>query len=186
MKRRRLVLLSAGALALAMGAPATAGAQPSYTVSAEQLRQVVSQRFPLRYPVAGLFELAIQAPRLRLLPEENRVGSVLLMEAAGPALRRAHGGSVDLDFALRYEPTDRSIRAHDIRVHAVRLPSLSGDAAALIDAYARDSVRRALLEIVLYNLRPQDLALAHTMGFEPGEITVTREGLVIGFVPQPR
>jgi hypothetical protein len=43
-----------------------------------------------------------------------------------------------------------------------------------------------MLEVVLHTLRPQDLALADTMGFEPGDITVTADGLVIGFVPQRR
>ena len=52
--------------ALAVGAlvlPALHGAQAQsgYTVSAEQLQQVLAQRFPLRYPVAGLLDLDIQA-----------------------------------------------------------------------------------------------------------------------------
>lgn len=186
MTLRRQFLQWAGAFALAQGMPTGVAAQPRYTVSADQLRQALARRFPLRYAVAGLFELEILAPLLRLMPEQNRVGAELPLQAAGPALRRTHGGDVDLDFALRYEPGDRSIRAHAVRVNAVRLPSLPRDAAALIDAYARASAQRAMLEIVLHTLRPQDLALADTMGFEPGEITVSADGLVIGFVPQRR
>lgn len=183
--RRRRVLQAAGALATASLARG-AVAQPTYKISAEQLQQVLARRFPLRYPVAGVLELQIQAPQLRFLPEQNRLASELAVNAAGPALRRAHSGTIDLDFALRYESADQTLRAHQIRVHAVRLPSLSRDAAALIDAYARASAERALLEVVLHTLRPQDLALADTMGFEPGSINVTADGLVIGFVPKQR
>ncbi len=44
---------------------------------------------------------------------------------------------------------------------------------------------RTLLEVVLHRMRPQDLALPDGMGMQPGSITVTPEGLTIGFVPKP-
>lgn len=159
-------------------------AQPSYTVSAEQLDRVLAQRFPQRVPVGGLLEIELLAPLLRLLPRQNRLGAELPLAAAGPALRRRYTGHVDLDFALRYEASDQSIRAHQIRVNAVRMEGLSADGARLLDAYVRQLSEQALLEVVLHKLRPQDLALASTMGFEPGEITVTPQGLTVRFVPQ--
>jgi hypothetical protein len=183
--RRRLVLMAAGAVAVAT-VRLGAHAQPGHKVSAAQLQQVLAERFPLRYAVAGMLQLEVRTPLLRFLPEQNRLGSELAIEAAGQALRRPHTGAVELDFALRYEATDRTLRAHQIRVHAVRLPSLSRDAAALIDAYARASAERALLEVVLHTLAPRDLALADTMGLEPSTITVVADGLVVGFAPRQR
>jgi len=184
MNRRRILVLAAGlSLGLAGAALPRAGrAQPTYTVSLGQLQRVLEQRFPLRYAAAGLLELRMELPRLRLLPDRNRVGSEFAIEASGPALRRPHSGSVDLDFALRYEGSDQTIRAHQIRVNAVQVEGLSRDAARVLDAYVRANAEQALLEVVLHRLRPRDLALASTMGFEPGSITVTAEGLVIGFV----
>jgi len=177
--------LAAGALAMA-AVPLRAAAQPGHKVSASQLRQVLAQRFPLRYAVAGMLQLEVRAPQLRFLPEQNRLGSELPLQAAGPALRREHTGTIDLDFALRYESADRTVRAHQIRIHSVRLPSLSRDAAALIDAYARASAERALLEVVLHTLEPRDLALPDAMGLEPATITVVADGLVVGFAPKQR
>ena len=188
--RRRPWLIASGVAATGMIAwPMTsnAEAQPRYKVSRRQLEQVLRQRFPLSYAVAGLLQLRIQTPRLRLLPEQNRLAGELAIDASGEALRRSYSGDVDLDFALRYEPRDRTIRAHQIRVLAVRLPGLPPDAALWIDAYARAFARRTLLEVVLHTLSPEDLALPATMGLEPGSITVTADGLVIGFVErQPR
>lgn len=185
--QRRKSLIAAGGWALAWLAGSSsfeALAQPSYRISREQLQQVLAQRFPLRYAAAGLLDLLIREPRLRFLPEQNRVGSDLAIEASGPALARSYSGFIDLDFALRYEASDRTLRAHQIRVQSVRLPGLARDAAALIDAYARAAAERALLEVVVHRLRPSDLALADTMGFEPGSITVEPGGLSIGFVPR--
>jgi hypothetical protein len=184
--KRRLILAAAPRLALAASAfniTRLALAQPSHTVSAQQLQRVLEQRFPLRYAVAGLLEVEMQVPILRLLPELNRLATELPVQAGGPALGRRYPGSVDVDFALRYERSDQSIRAHQIRVNAVRMESLSREGAQLLDAYLRQLSEQALVEVVLHTLRPQDLALAATMGFEPGEITVTPQGLAVRFVP---
>jgi hypothetical protein len=148
----------------------------------QQLQRVLDQRFPRRYEVAGLLEVEMQPPTLRLLPELNRLGTELPVQAGGPAMRRRYPGSVDVDFALRYERSDQSIRAHQIRVNAVRMEGLGRDGERLLDAYLRQLSQQALVEVVLHTLRPQDLALATTMGFEPGEIVVTAQGLTIRFV----
>jgi hypothetical protein len=185
MRRRKSLITAAGwALgSIAACASFRVGAQPSYRISRGQLQQVLAERFPLRYAASGLLELQIRQPQLRLLPELNRIASELPIDVSGPALGRHYSGFIDLDFALRYERSDRTLRAHQIRVHSIRLPGLARDAAMLIDAYARAATERALLEVVVHRLRPGDLALADTMGFEPGAIIVEPDGLSIQFVP---
>jgi hypothetical protein len=184
MKRRSLLTLT---VSLSMGATfsACAAAAPSYRVSAAQLQQALATRFPLRYQVGGLFDLNVQAPRLRLMPELNRIASEMDVEAAGPALRRSYTGAFDLDFALRYEPADHSIRAHSLQVHSLRLTGLPAQAAAVLESYGSALAQQALLEVVLHRLSPRDLALPDAMGLQPGAITVTSQGLVIGFVTRP-
>jgi hypothetical protein len=76
-------------------------------VPLEQLQEAVAQKFPRSVPVQGLFDLTLQAPRLRLLPDVNRIGALMAVDAAGAALRRSHAGTFDVEFALRYEPGDR-------------------------------------------------------------------------------
>ena len=72
---RRHLLIASRQLALGCvvlwGAPSQA--QPRYTVTADQLQQVLGQRFPRRYPVAGLLNVDLQVPVLRMLAAQNRV-----------------------------------------------------------------------------------------------------------------
>jgi hypothetical protein len=181
--RRRTCFPLIGGLAAGLGAFGRAFATaPNYRVSLQQLQDVVAQRFPVRYPVAGLFDITLDVPRLFLLADLNRLGAGLPLRAAGPALRRAHGGEVDVDFNLRYESSDQTIRAHRLRVERLRVDGLTGEAQALLERSASDYARQALLEVVLHRLRPQELALADAMGLEPGPINVTLDGLVIEFV----
>lgn len=185
MKRRGLLTavgwLALGGTACLATAP---GADPSgYKVSAEQLQRVLARRFPRSYPVVGgLLDLKLQAPRLRLLPELNRIGVEMAVEVAGPALRRSYTGALDLDFALRYEASDRTLRAHHLRLNSLHFADLPAGPAELLNAYGPALAEQSLREVVLHQLRPQDLALADGLGLEPGSITVTPQGLVIGFV----
>jgi hypothetical protein len=158
---------------------------PGVTVSTEALQRSVAQRFPLRYPVQGLLNLDLQPPRLSLLPEQNRLRAAMVVDVAGPALNRSHQGSFDLDFALRYEASDRTLRAHQLRIDRLRFPSLQPGVVEMLNTYAPALAEQSLREVVLHRLQPQDLRMADAMGMQPGAITVTDAGLVIGFVLKP-
>ncbi|MDI1236669.1 MAG: DUF1439 domain-containing protein [Polaromonas sp.] len=187
MKRRLLLLTLPGWMALAAAARAAAPAAPGgtgYKVTAEQLQQAVAQRFPRRYEMGSLLNLNVQAPRVRLLPEQNRLGTEMMVDAAGPALARPSTGSFDVDFALRYEASDQTLRAHQIRLNALRLDDMAPGPAALLQAYAPTLASQAFKEVVLHRLKPQDLMLTDGLGLEPGSITVTAKGLTIALVPK--
>lgn len=158
---------------------------PGYTVSAELLQRSVAQRFPMRYPVQGLMNLDLQPPKLMLLPAQNRLRAEMVVDAAGPALNRSHRGSFDLDFALRYEASDRTLRAHQLRIDRLRFPTLQPGVVELLNTYAPALAEQSLREVVLHRLQPQDLRMADALGMQPGPITVTDAGLVIAFVLKP-
>ncbi|MBK1684077.1 DUF1439 domain-containing protein [Rhodoferax fermentans] len=195
MHRRHLISLALGlplgGLTLAAVADTlvqpddAAQALPQFKVSAARLQQAVAQRFPLRYPVSGLLNLDLQAPQLSLLPAQNRLGAEMAIDAAGPALQGSHHGTLALDFALRYEASDLTVRAHQLRFKQLTMPSLQPRVAMLLNTYGPTLSERALMEVVLHRLQPSDLALPNSMGLQPGSISVTDTGLVIGFVPKP-
>jgi len=64
----------------------------------------------------------------------NRLGAVMDVMAAGPALERTHQGTLDVEFALRYEATDRTVRAHQLRFRRLLFPTLQPGVVALPDA----------------------------------------------------
>ena len=83
--------------------------------------------------------------------------------------------------------SDQSIRAHKLRVNSLRLSGLPPGPSALLETYGPAIAGQTLQEVLVHRLRPKDLMLADGLGLEPGTITVTAKGLVIGFVAkQPR
>lgn len=187
--RRRFLRTTGSGLALGGAALLLAGraawAQPSYTVPLAQLQEMVATKFPRSVPVQGLFDLTLQPPRLRLLPEVNRLGAVMAVDAAGAALRHSHAGTFDVEFALRYEASDRTLRAHQIRLGRLDFPTLKPAVAQLLNVYAPVLAEQSLREVTLHQLRPQDTAMFDGLGLQPGPITVTAKGLTVAFVGKP-
>ena len=185
--RRRRALLGALAVAALAGAGCNGALGPrSVTLSLEQMQDRVSARFPRRYPLAGLAELNLQTPRLALRPEQNRINVVMALEATGPVLRRAHTGSLDVDFALRYEPTDQTLRATDLQLRALQIDGLPPPVSQVVADLGPVLAQQVLREVVLHQVRPQDLAAAERLGLQPGRITVTAQGLEIELAPKTR
>ena len=184
MDRRRL-LTAALACWPALHAPAQEAPppRPHYKVSATQLYEALSARFPVRRGVRGLLVIEVRAPGLLLLPARNKIGATLQVEARGPALQGAIAGELDLVFSLRYEAADQTLRALEPEVLDLRLPDASPDAAQAIRALL-PRLTRDVGEFVLHQFTPRELALPDTMGFEPEKITVLEDGLEVGFAPK--
>ena len=182
MQRRRL--LGSMALTLGLGACASTSESglPSYRVSARQLEEALARRFPLRHSLRGLLSLELAPPRLKLLPQANRIGTEFTLLAGGPALRRELQGVFDLDFALRYEPLDQTIRTRQPRVNMLQLGGLPRELQDALVAYGPALAEHALHDMVLHRVADKDLALADAMGLRPGEITVEPGGLLISFM----
>lgn len=187
--RRQFLTTTSSRLALGSAAWLLAGrgawAFPSYTVPLAQLQDMVATKFPRSVPVQGLFDLNLQAPQLRLLPAVNRLGATMAVDAAGPALRRSHGGTFDVEFALRYEASDRTLRAHQIKLGRLDFPTLKPAVTDLLNAYGPVLAEQSLREVTLHQLRPQDTAVFDGLGLQPGPITVTAKGLEVAFVRKP-
>lgn len=186
MKRRLLIASTLPAVLAAMWASVSTGAatQPSYTVSAEQLQLAVARRFPLRYAVGGLLQVTVREPVLRLLPDANRVSAGMALATSGSALAGPSAGEFDLDFALRYERSDQTLRAHELRIRSLRVSGLPPPYPELLDAFGPALAQQTFGEVVLHRLEARDLGLAEVMGLEPQTVTVTERGLVIGFGPR--
>jgi hypothetical protein len=187
MQRRTMLQLAVGASLVWASASKlrTAQAQSGYTVTTEQMREALGKRFPRRYKAGSFFAIDMQTPKLRLLPEKNRLGAAIQMEASGPALPDRHNGVFDLDFALRYDAADQSIRAHQLKVNTLRFSGMPARQAEILEAYGPALAEQTLQDVVLHQLQPKDLALTDGMGLEPSTITVTPKGLVVGFVAKP-
>lgn len=181
---RRLII---AALASWPGAQLlAAGQRPRHKLSAGELHQALSARFPVQFGAGRLLAVNVDAPRLLLAPARNRLGATLAAEISGLQVRALAPGELDVLFGLRYEPSDRSVRAHDLEVLALRWPGLPAEMHQALQQLLPRLAREAVGEVVLHRFAPRDLALADTLGFEPESFTVLHDGLEVRFGPKTR
>jgi hypothetical protein len=159
--------------------------RPRHKISAAQLYDALSRRFPLRFRLGRLLELEVSAPRLLLLPARNKIGAGLSAYASGAQFQQGEPGELDLVFAVRYEPSDQTVRGHAPEIVDLRWRGLPPEGRevlqGLVAAMARD-----VGEVVLHTFSQRELALPDTMGFEPQELQVVDDGVVILFGPKAR
>mgnify|MGYP000913983122 CR=1 FL=1 len=103
-------------------------------------------------------------------------------ESREEQLKEQYKGRLDVDFALRYEPTDRTLRAYQIKVNALEMDGLAPAMSDMLATYSTALVEQAMGQVVLYQLQDKDLALVDALAMEPGTITVTAQGLTIALV----
>jgi hypothetical protein len=181
----RRLLLTALAAWPAARAIAQDNARPRHKVSAAQLHAALSERFPLQLGIGGLLELRVSAPSLHLLPARNRIGAGLVAEVGGLPLQQAPG-ELDVLFTVRYEPSDKTIRARDPELAGLRWPGLPPEIVQALQRILPSMAREALDEVVLHAFTPAELSLPDTMGFEPDKVTVVADGLLVTFAPKRR
>lgn len=173
---RRFLLAGMGALLAAC-----ATGPRSIDVSTQQIQSALQRRFPYELRPAGLFGLRLEVPRLQLLPEQNRLRLDFPVEASDPRARGTRRAELGLSFGLRYEASDASIRAADVRLDAMELQAMPPEWRAPLQLAGGLAAERMLEGTVLHTFRPGDLQRAR--GWRPGAIRVTPTGLHMELLP---
>ena len=178
---RRLLLLSA--TALLAGCASLAGPR-TVEVSQAELLEAMAGQFPLRLGLNERFELVAVSPRLRSLPDENRLATEVDLGIAPGLGGRTLSGTVGFSYGLRYEPGDRTVRMTGLRIDRLDL-GRDGNLLRLQGAGLATLLAEELLDdLVVYRLRPEDVRRLDASGYEPGEVRATSRGLAITFVPR--
>ncbi|WP_394789393.1 DUF1439 domain-containing protein [Rhodoferax sp.] len=175
-------ILLAGLLALLTAC--VAPGPRSTTISQEKLQTLLSARFPYTGKVGPLFELQAQAPQVRLLPEQNRIGTSIQIQVSERLSRNTFNGVLDVDYGVRFEPSDQSIRMADVHVNTLSFTGVPERYQGVVQGLAPQLAERLLDGVSLHQIRAKDMETISGWGYEPGAIDVTPEGLRITLNPK--
>lgn len=187
-RRRNLGVLASMVLVGFLPAlPACAGRSArgarSYTLPLAQLEKLIGGKFPQRQRLSGLMEIALLRPRLRLMPEANRLGTMIDLLVSEQLWGRRYEGTMDLDYGIRFDAADGAIRMVDVRVGKVDFPAMPDQFRPLFDRAAPRLAEQSLNDMVLHKIEPDQLAMVNGLGYRVGEVRVTREGLKVDLLP---
>lgn len=154
-------------------------------ISEARLVERIAVQFPVQRRFMEAFDLSLDNPRVRLSPEENRIGTELdyLLGVAGRPSSRGVRGKLALSFGLLINTQDQTVRLHEVRVDTFDVPGLPpaiGQQASRMGGLLAEDLLR---DFVVYRIRPEDLKAAGRWGYEPGPVTVVPGGLQVRLDP---
>lgn len=183
---RRGVFTALGALLLA--GCAGLGVPRSITLSESELQAQLAKRFPLQRSLLEMLDLRLSDPVIRLDPASNRLATELTLSGSERRSGRSLQGRLALDYGLRYEPADGSIRLVQPRIESLQLgevPGLSPRRVEMAQRLGIALVERLLDDLVLYRISAERLATLRHAGYQPGTLQVRPDGLEITIEPLP-
>lgn len=192
-RRRAVLRLSASACALWAGVLALlallsgcAGLIGSHDVdiSESQLTLLLARQFPLERKVAEVIDLTVTNPVLTLIPQGNRVGTELDVAALDRLFGNTATAHVKLDYGLRFQPSDHTIRMTQVRVRDLTLASGSSNLHGAAQRIGGLVAENALEDLVIYRMKPAQADEMDRLGLVASPITVTPQGLHMTVAPK--
>ncbi|BDT68524.1 hypothetical protein os1_27070 [Comamonadaceae bacterium OS-1] len=178
MKRMGSWLLVAALAGCAAPGPRTT------VISQDKLQSLLAARFPYTGKIGPLFELQAQAPQVRLLPAQNRLGTAIQVQVTERLTRAVFNGVLDVDYAVQFEPSDSTIRMADVHVNTLGFTGVPERYQAVVQGLAPQLAERVLDGVKLHQVSAKDMAVVNGWGYEPGTIEVTAAGLRITLNPK--
>lgn len=178
-----LLALVAG---LALSACASLVAPRSVTLEAAQIQQLLDRRFPQDRRLLEVLDVRVSAPRARLLPDTQRVGAVLDLQANDRLFGARWHGRLDFDAALRWQPADQTLRLHQVRVLDLVFDPGSRAPRSTAERLGAALAERLLEDLTLYQLAGETAARLQRAGLQPAAVVVQRHRVTIALQPMAR
>jgi hypothetical protein len=158
----------------------------SIVLSESELQAQLDRRFPLQRSLLDSFDLELSDPRMQLEAASGRLATELTLRGSDRRSGRSLQGRLALDYALRYEPADGSVRLVQPRVQSLQFddaPGLSSRRAENMQRMGIALAERLLDDLVLYRVPAQRLETLRRAGYRPGTLQLTPAGLEITIEP---
>ncbi len=156
------------------------------TIGEDELAQRLAARFPVDRRLLELFDLRIATPRVRLLPESNRLGIDLELTLDERLSRRRYPVAVSLESGLRFDAAQSAVTLADVRVQRLRVGGMPEAAAETVQRLGAPLLESVLDGVAVHRFTAQQLDAAAGRGYRPSAIDVTPRGVQITLQPVPR
>lgn len=177
MNRRRG--LAAAGLGLAWVAGGLAGCAALNTgprtveISEAQLLALISRPFPRSQRYFELFDVTLSGPRLRLLPEQNRIGTELSYSLGASVLsQRQMTGTLALSYGLRFDASDATLRLANVKVERFDLSALPRAYAGRAQRLGALLTEDLLRDVVVHRLSEADQRRLAQRSLRPADVRV--------------
>ncbi len=183
---RRAALLAAATLLPVLGSGCASMADMARVfIGVDELAAMIQRQFPRQQRVYDSVDVLLSLPKLRLVPQRNRLATQLQVAATERIFGRKASGTLGLEYGLRYEAKDASVRLKDVQVESLQLDGASGSNLAL-QSISQTLIERLLDDMVVVKLSTQRAEALRQLSLNTAAMTVTDRGLDIRFASSAR
>jgi hypothetical protein len=186
--RRRMLgracqVAGVGLVVLAAGCAAVL--PKDYTVSERQILAALEANFPAQRRVLELFDVRLASPRLKLLPQENRLMLGFDIGVAQALLGRGQEmkGNLMFSSALRWEPADGTVRLDQVRRENLVFEGLPAMLASTVNRWGGGLAAELLDGLVVHRVERSALDRLAQRGLRPAGLSVTAAGVTVALAP---
>ncbi|WP_434008735.1 hypothetical protein [Hydrogenophaga sp.] len=170
-------LVAVSGLALLAGCAGLGGPR-TVEISEARLVELMGRSFPRSQRYLDLFDVTLSAPRVRLMPEQNRIGTELAYSLGTSVLsERQMTGTLGLSYALRLEPSDATVRLANVKVERFDLSGLPRAYAGRAHQLGALLADKLFEDLVVHRLDAADMRRLEGRGLKPGALSVVPGGL---------
>jgi hypothetical protein len=186
--RRRALGLAAVVLAATgvLAGCAGLGVPSRLRFSETDLTLMLARQFPLQRTVLEVIDVQLSNPQLALLPASNRVSTSFDLTAEDRLFGGRASAHLRLDYGLRYEPSDHTLRLQDVRVRDLDLAHDAHPLRGQAQRLGALAAERLLENLSIYRMKPEDAERYDQLGIEPQGITVMPHGIDIAIGARAR
>ena len=182
-RRRAALIVITAAASVGLSGCADLAAPRSITLDEAALQTFIAKRFPFDRRMLEVLDVKVDTPRVRLLPESNRIATDFSLAATDRLFGRSAAGQLALESALRYDETERAVRLAQVRVTRLQLDGAPANVQTTVGRFGAILAEQVLEGLPVYRFKPEDLERAQRRGLQPGAVTVTPRGVEITLVP---
>lgn len=180
---RFLRLAVIGFLSAFLAGCATLGGPKTLTFSEAELARLIERNGPVDRRLLDVLDVHVSAPRVKLLPETNRLATEMNVSTTERISGKSYGGRIGFDYALRYDEPEQAIRLTQVRVNKFELDGVPSPSMRGFSKFGALIAEQMLENLALYRFKPSDLRNAEGRGYKPGAVTVTSRGIEVTLAP---
>lgn len=179
--RRRLLLTLPALGATLLGGCGALGLPTELTLTQSELDERLARRFPRTQRVLEVLDFTLSDPRVQLLPTQNRLGCDFALAVRERLFDAGGSGRIAFDTALRWEPSDASLRLAQVAVQRLELAGLPRALQSQASRAGRLLAEQLLEDFTLWQMPVEQQQRLRRAGLDVGTIEVQPRGLVVHF-----
>ncbi len=174
-----------GTLLLLQACAGLAGSR-TVRVGTEQIEAAMLRSFPLDRRLLELVDVRLSDPQLTLQPDRNRIRAVLRIGARMPYFGSTGVGRLSFDAALRFDPSDHSLRLSKVKVQDFSLNGADDNLRSTTERIAAAVAERMLEDLPIYRLDERLIDDLRRAGLRASRVTVEPSGVEVLLEPSAR